>query len=62
MVADRAAEHGVPGFESVEDRPLRNWTIYFELDLAADASEVSKMIREDDADHGGLLERLYFHR
>jgi hypothetical protein len=62
MVADRAAEHGIAGLKSVEDSPLRNGAGYFELDLAADASEVSEVIREDNSDHGGLLQRLHFHR
>ena len=53
MIAYGAAKHGIAGFESVEDRPLRDGAVHFKLDLSADAGEVSEVIRENDADHEG---------
>ena len=59
VVADRAAELGVAGFEGVEDRALRDEAADVELHFGADVGQCLQVIREDDADHGlgvGALE------
>jgi hypothetical protein len=52
MVADRASEHRVAGFERVKNRPLRRRAFDGNPDLAVDAGQRSQMERQDDANHG----------
>ena len=52
MLANCAAEHGVTGFERVENRPLRRFVLDSKFDFAVDAGERSQMERQDDANHG----------
>ena len=53
MLADRAAEHRVTGFERIENRPLRRRTVDGDLDLAIDAGERSQMQRQNYVNHDG---------
>jgi len=55
LVANGAAQHGVAGFEDVEDGTLRDWAVDFQLYFAADLRQRSEMLREDDADHERLI-------
>jgi len=43
MVADGAAEHGILGFESVEDGALRDGAGDLELDLGAGVGQRAEM-------------------
>lgn len=52
LITDGAAEHGIFGFESVEDGALGDWAGDIKLDLAADVGQGSKVLGEDDSDHG----------
>ena len=52
VVADGAAEHGVLGFEGVEDGALGDGARDFKTDFGADAGEGAEMGGESDADHG----------
>jgi hypothetical protein len=52
MIADRAAKGRIAGFQRVEDRALCDGGWDFDLHLAVNAGEHSKMIREYDSDHG----------
>jgi hypothetical protein len=51
MIADRAAEHGIAGFQGAQHRVLRDRRLDFELHLALDTGEDAEVIRKDDADH-----------
>jgi hypothetical protein len=52
VIADRAAEHRVAGFESVQDGTLGDRTCDFEMNLAANVSECAEMSGERYTDHG----------
>src|SRR6267378_7154048 len=54
MIADRAAQHRILGFESVEHRALRDRTFDVELHLGADARQRPQMSGEYDANHGSV--------
>ena len=51
VIANGAAEHGITGFEGVEDGTLGNRTDYFELDLGAGAGQRAEMSGQGYADH-----------
>ncbi len=51
VIADRAAEHGVAGFQGVENRSLRRFARDWEFNFAVDLGERSQMQRQDDANH-----------
>lgn len=52
VVADRAAQHRIAGFERVEDRALRKLPLNVERHLAVDTRERPQMRWQHDADHG----------
>lgn len=54
VIANGAAEHGVAGFEGVEDGSLGDGTDDFQADLAAHVSKRAKMRRKFNADHGSV--------
>jgi len=54
MVADRPAQHRIPGLERVEDRALRSRALNLKLYLAVDARQRPQMCREHDSDHGSV--------
>jgi len=54
VVADGAAEHGVAGFQGVEDGAQRDGWGNVELDLAGDAGEGFQVVGDNDADHGAV--------
>ena len=54
VVADGSAEHGVAGFEGVEDRAQCRLALDFELHLAVDLGEGAEMLREKDSDHDNV--------
>ncbi len=51
LIADRAAQHRVPGLERVEHRTLRDLAGEIELDLALDAGESAQVRGKHDPDH-----------
>ena len=51
VIADGTAQHGIAGFECIEDRALRDRTYDFEFDLAADVSQRSKVLRKFYSNH-----------
>ena len=51
VIADCAAEHGVAGFEGIQNRSLGDGAGDFELHFAVGAREGAEMGGEDDADH-----------
>ena len=55
VVADGAAEHGVAGFEGVEDGAQRDGSGDVELHFAGDAGEGFQVVGDDDADHVKLI-------
>src|SRR5881409_2987783 len=55
VVADRPAQHRIPGLERVEDRALRGPTLDVELHLAVDVRERPQVGREHDADDHGSV-------
>ena len=46
VVADGSAEHGVAGFERVEDRADSDGRGDFECDVAVDVRQVAKVVRQ----------------
>jgi len=54
VIADGSAEHGVAGFESVEDRAECGLALDFELHLAMDLRKGAEMLREKDSDHDNV--------
>ena len=54
VIADRAAQHRVTGFERVEDGALRELPSDLEFDFAVDVRQSSQMWREDNADHASV--------
>ena len=54
MVADGPAQHGIAGFEGVENRSLSDRGLDLDLHLAADMGQSSQMLREYDSDHGSV--------
>ena len=54
MIADRATQHRILGFESVEHRALRDRTLDVELHLGTDARQRPQMSGEYDANHGSV--------
>jgi hypothetical protein len=52
VIANRALQHGIAGFERVEDRSLRDGAVDFDFNFVADAGEGAKMLWKFDADHG----------
>ena len=54
VIADRTAQHGIPGLKSIEHRPLRNRTLDLECRLAAGLGQDSQMLREYYTDHGSV--------
>ena len=55
MITDCAPQHGITGFERIEDRALRDGTVDFKLDIAANLRQRSEMRREYDSDHRGVI-------
>ena len=51
VIADRAAQHWIVGFERVDDSALRDWRIDIEFYFAAYAGERAQMMREDNTNH-----------
>src|SRR5574341_931276 len=54
MVANRPAQHRIPGLQRVQDRAQRRRTLNLELNLSADARQRPQMMREHDSDHGSV--------
>jgi len=54
VIADRAAEHRVTGFERVENGALRGLASDLELNFTANVRQSSQMWREDDSDHANV--------
>ena len=54
VIADRAAQHRVAGFERIDDRTLRSHTLNVELHFAADVRKSAKVRRELNSDHGSV--------
>src|ERR1700728_4148871 len=54
VIADRAPQHGVAGFEGVEDRLQRDGAIDFERYFLVDMRQGAQMRREHDLDHGNV--------
>jgi hypothetical protein len=50
VVANGAAQHGIAGFERIEDGALRDRTLDFEFDLTADVRQGAKVLRKFDSD------------
>ena len=51
VVADCPTQHGIAGFEGVEDRALRHRTLDFEFNVAANLRQRPKMWWQDYSDH-----------
>jgi hypothetical protein len=51
VVSNRSAQHGIAGLERVQNRPERDFSIYFEFHVAANLNEGSEVWRQNDADH-----------
>jgi hypothetical protein len=45
VVTDGSTQHGVAGFEGVEDGPLRDWSGDFEFNLARDVGQGAQVGR-----------------
>ena len=58
VVADGTAEHGVAGFQGVEDGAQRDRWGNVELHLAGDAGEGFQVVGDDDADHGVVFKSI----
>ena len=58
LVADRPAQHGIAGFERVEDRPQRDRAVEFKFYFAADVRQRSQMLRNYNSDHFAIPWRL----
>src|SRR5271168_3141979 len=54
VVADGAAQHGITGFECVEDRALGGWALDLELDLRVDVCQRPQVRWQFDSDHGSV--------
>ncbi len=54
VVADRPAQHRIPGLERVEDRALRDLTLDVERYLAMDVCQRPQMSWEHNTDHGSV--------
>lgn len=54
LIANRSAQHGVPGFERIEHRTLRRIACNFEFDLAFVTHERTQMSGQHDADQGSV--------
>ena len=52
MVADGPAQHGIAGFEFIQDRTQGGWNGKFESNLAVHVSQCAEMRGEYDANHG----------
>ena len=52
VVADGSAQDGESGFEGIEDRAQRHWSVNLELNLAVHVRQCSQMYRERDSNHG----------
>src|SRR5579884_2519061 len=52
VVAYGAGQHGIACLECVEDGPLSDGTLEFELHFAVDLGQCAEMRRKLDADHG----------
>lgn len=59
VVADRAAKHWIPGFQSIQHGTLSYRAVDLDLNFAVDVSEGSKMGRKNDSDHGALVAFSY---
>jgi hypothetical protein len=55
VVANGAAEHGVGGFDGVEDRAQRDRALHVNLNFAADVGEIAEMRGKLDTNHDGHL-------
>ena len=51
LVADGAAQHGIPGLESVKHRALRDRSFDVELHFVADVRQSSEVLRDGDSNH-----------
>ena len=56
LVADGAAQHGIPGLESIKHRALRNRAFDVELHFVADVRQSSKVLRDGDSNHIELMD------
>src|SRR2546430_7680171 len=54
LVADCAAQHWIPGFESVEHGALRRRTLDLEQHLTLNTRQCPQMWREHNSDHGSV--------
>src|SRR3954465_1142845 len=54
VVADSAAQHGVARLERIEDGPLRDRALDFELHFRAGLGQRAQMRRKHDANHGSV--------
>jgi hypothetical protein len=54
LIADRPAQHGIAGFERVEDRSQRDRAVELKFYFAADVRQRSEMLRDYDSDHSGI--------
>lgn len=51
VIADRPLQHGIVGFQRIENRARRDWARNFKLDVAINMRQRSQMRRNDDSDH-----------
>jgi len=59
LVANGAAQHGIAGFECVEDRTQRGLTVNLELHVAANMGQRLQMRRKHDGDHASAHGRVW---
>jgi hypothetical protein len=57
LIANRAAQHGIPRLKRIEHRALRDRTLDLELHLTPDMRQSSKMLRKFDSNHAISLDR-----
>jgi len=58
LVADGPAQHGIAGFERVQDRPQRDRPVEFKFYFAANVRQRSQMLRDYNSDHFAIPLRL----
>ncbi len=58
VIADRPTQHGITLFERIQHRPSGHRRGHFKRDLAADVSQIAKVVRKNDADHGYELDAV----
>ena len=52
MIADRPAQHWIPGLERIQDRALGDLAVNLQLNVSTDARESAQMIRKHYLNHG----------